>query len=152
MAIEVFLTEVRDRWMKQELDLVLYQNRVRLIRGWDDLFTSLDDHTGGLVLMRSSPYYRAVREFQEDGNLWEDRLTKLRAAFDAWIDVQRRWVYLEGIFFGSADIKAQLPAEWSRFKSVDGEVSIIRELPSQHETRTLTTRSQFFTTLRSSSR
>jgi dynein heavy chain 1 len=97
MAIEVFLIEVRERWTKQELDLVLYQNRVRLIRGWDDLFTGLDDHTGGLVLMRSSPYYRAVREFQEEGNLWEDRLTKLRAAFDAWIDVQRRWVYLEGI-------------------------------------------------------
>jgi dynein heavy chain 1 len=97
MAIEVFLADVRDRWTKQELDLVLYQNRVRLIRGWDDLFTALDDHTGGLILMRSSPYYRAVREFQEEGNLWEDRLTKLRAAFDAWIDVQRRWVYLEGI-------------------------------------------------------
>ncbi|KAK1747403.1 dynein heavy chain [Skeletonema marinoi] len=91
-----------------------------------------NDHTGGLVLMRSSPYYRAVREFQEDGNLWEDRLTKLRAAFDAWIDVQRRWVYLEGIFFGSADIKAQLPAEWSRFKSVDGEfVSLMRRISSR---------------------
>ena len=102
MAIEVFLTEVKDRWTNQELDLVLYQSRVRLIRGWDDLFNQLDEHTGGLILMRSSPYYRAVREFQEDGNLWEDRLTKLRAAFDAWIDVQRRWVYLEGIFFGSA--------------------------------------------------
>ncbi|KAL7555016.1 hypothetical protein ACHAWF_018608 [Thalassiosira exigua] len=132
MAIEIFLTEVRDRWMKQELDLVLYQNRVRLIRGWDDLFTALDDHTGGLVLMRSSPYYRAVREFQEDGNLWEDRLTKLRAAFDAWIDVQRRWVYLEGIFFGSADIKAQLPAEWSRFKNVDGEfITLMRRIASR---------------------
>ena len=132
MAIEIFLTEVRDRWMKQELDLVLYQNRVRLIRGWDDLFTALDDHTGGLVLMRSSPYYRAVREFQEDGNLWEDRLTKLRTAFDAWIDVQRRWVYLEGIFFGSADIKAQLPAEWSRFKSVDGEfITLMRHISNR---------------------
>ncbi len=47
--------------------------------------------------MHSSPYYRAVREFQEVGNLWEDRLTKLRASFDAWIDVQWRWVSLEGI-------------------------------------------------------
>ena len=132
MAIEIFLNQVRDKWMKEELNLVLYQNRVRLIRGWDDLFNALDDHTGGLVLMRSSPYYRSVREFQEDGNLWEDRLTKLRAAFDAWIDVQRRWVYLEGIFFGSADIKAQLPAEWSRFKSVDGEfVSLMRRISSR---------------------
>ena len=36
MALEVFLGEVRDRWMKQELELVLFQNRVRLIRGWDE--------------------------------------------------------------------------------------------------------------------
>ena len=27
MALEVFLGQVRDRWMKQELDLVLFQNR-----------------------------------------------------------------------------------------------------------------------------
>lgn len=132
MALEVFLGQVRDRWMKQELELVLYQNRVRLIRGWDDLFATLDDHMGGLILMKSSPYYRAVREFQEEGKLWEDRLTKLRAAFDAWVDVQRRWVYLEGILFGSSDIKAQLPAEWSRFKSVDGEfVTLMRRIASR---------------------
>lgn len=132
MALEVFLGDVKERWTKQELELVLFQNRTRLIRGWDDLFATLDDHIGGLALMKSSPYYRSVREFQEDGKLWEDRLTKLRAAFDAWVDVQRRWVYLEGILFGSSDIKAQLPAEWSRFKSVDSEfVSLMRRIASK---------------------
>jgi dynein heavy chain 1, cytosolic len=132
MALEVFLGTVRDRWTKQELELVLFQNRTRLIRGWDELFATLDDHIGGLALMKSSPYYRAVREFQEEGKLWEDRLTKLRAAFDAWVDVQRRWVYLEGILFGSSDIKAQLPAEWSRFKSVDSEfVALMRRIASK---------------------
>jgi len=132
MALEVFLAQVRDKWMKQELELVLYQNRVRLIRGWDNLFTSLDDHLNGLVLMKSSPYFRAVREFQEEGKLWEERLTKLRSAFDSWVDVQRRWVYLEGIFFGSADIKAQLPAEWSRFKNVDSEfVTLMRRVSTR---------------------
>lgn len=132
MALEVFLGQVRDRWMKQELELVLFQNRVRLIRGWEELFATLDDHIGGLALMKSSPFYRAVREFQEEGKLWEERLTKLRAAFDAWIDVQRRWVYLEGILLGSSDIKAQLPAEWSRFKSVDSEfVALMRRIANR---------------------
>jgi dynein heavy chain 1, cytosolic len=132
MALEVFLGQVRDRWMKQELELVLYQNRVRLIRGWDELFATLDDHMGGLILMRSSPYYRSVREFQEEGKLWEDRLTKLRTAFDSWVDVQRRWVYLEGILFGSSDIKAQLPSEWSRFKSVDSEfIQLMRRIANR---------------------
>ncbi|GKY90587.1 hypothetical protein MPSEU_000032400 [Mayamaea pseudoterrestris] len=132
MAIEIFLGQVKTRWTKQELDLVLFQNRTRLIRGWDDLFATLDDHIGGLALMKSSPYYRAVREFQEEGRLWEDRLTKVRTAFDAWVDIQRQWVYLEGIFFGSSDIKAQLPSEWSRFKSVDsGFVSLMRRVASK---------------------
>lgn len=36
MALEVFLGEIRNRWMKQELELVPFQNRVRLIRGWDE--------------------------------------------------------------------------------------------------------------------
>jgi dynein heavy chain 1 len=77
--------------------------------------------------MKSSPYYRAVREFQEEGKLWEDRLTKLRGAFDSWVDVQRRWVYLEGIFLRSTDIKMQLPSEWSRFRNVDSEfVALMR--------------------------
>jgi dynein heavy chain 1, cytosolic len=129
MALEVFLSDVRDRWMKQELELVLFQNRTRLIKGWDDLFATLDDHINGLALMKSSPYYRAVREFQEEGKLWEERLTSLRAAFDSWVDVQRRWVYLEGILFGSSDIKAQLPTEWSRFKSVDTEfIALMRRI------------------------
>jgi dynein heavy chain 1, cytosolic len=131
-ALEMFLSQVKDRWTKQELQLVLFQQRVRLIRGWDDLFASLDDHIGGLALMKSSPYYRQVREFQEEGSLWEERLTKLRAAFDSWIDVQRRWVYLEGILFGSSDIKAQLPSEWSRFKSVDSEfVALMRRIAAR---------------------
>ncbi len=132
MALEQFLGQVRDRWMRQELELVLYQSRVRLIKGWDNLFTVLDDHLGGLVLMKSSPYYRAVREFQEEGKMWEERLTKLRGAFDSWVEVQRRWVYLEGIFFGSADIKAQLPAEWSRFRNIDGEfINLMRRVSSR---------------------
>jgi len=132
MALEVFLGEIRDRWMKQELELVLFQNRTRLIKGWDELFATLDDHIGGLALMKSSPYFRSVREFQEEGKLWEDRLTALRAAFDSWVDVQRRWVYLEGILFGSSDIKAQLPSEWSRFKSVDSEfISLMRRIASK---------------------
>ena len=49
---------------------------------------------------------------------WEDRLNRINAVFDVWIDVQRQWVYLDGIFAGSADIKVLLPVESQRFQSV----------------------------------
>ena len=56
------------------------------------------------------------QEFEEDALAWEDKLNRINALFDVWIDVQRRWVYLEGIFTGSADIKHLLPVETSRFQ------------------------------------
>ena len=35
-----------------------------------------------------------------------------------WIDIQRHWVYLEGIFTGSADIKHLLPNETQQFQNI----------------------------------
>ena len=60
-----------------------------------------------------------LQEFEEDALSWEDKLNRINALFDVWIDVQRRWVYLEGIFTGSADIKHLLPIETSRFQRSD---------------------------------
>lgn len=65
--------------------------------------------------MKLSSYYKV---FEEDALIWEEKLNRINALFDVWIDVQRRWVYLEGIFSGSADIKTLLPIETSRFQSI----------------------------------
>lgn len=118
MALDEFLRQVSDYWTNYQLDLVNYQNRCRVIRGWDEMFAKLDEHLNSLASMKQSPYYRV---FVELASSWEDKLTRIRSILDFWIDVQRRWVYLEGIFFGSADIKQQLPKEFARFQSVDNE-------------------------------
>ena len=59
--------------------------------------------------------------FEDDALQWEERLNRINTLFDVWIDVQRRWVYLEGIFSGSADIKHLLPNETQRFQSISSE-------------------------------
>ena len=56
-----------------------------------------------------------MQVFEEDALAWEDKLNRINSLFDVWIDVQRRWVYLDGIFSGSADIPHLLPVETSRF-------------------------------------
>lgn len=58
--------------------------------------------------------------FEEDALQWEEKLNRIHDVFDVWIDVQRRWVYLDGIFSGSADIKALLPVETQRFQRWGG--------------------------------
>ena len=100
------------------LDLVSYQNKCRLIRGWDDLFAKCSENLNSLQAMRHSPYYK---EFEDEASSWEDKLNRVHVLFDIWIDVQRQWVYLEGVFTGNADIKHLLPIESSRFQNINSE-------------------------------
>lgn len=118
MALEEFLKQVKETWANYVLDLVNYQNKCRLIRGWDDLFNKSSEHINSLTAMKLSPYYKV---FEEEAASWEDKLNRVHVLFDVWIDVQRQWVYLEGIFSGSVDIKHLLPVETSRFQSINSE-------------------------------
>ena len=118
LALEEFLRQVRETWQNYGLDMVNYQNKVRLIRGWDDLFTKCSENLNSLQAMRHSPYYK---EFEEEAESWEDKLNRIHLLFDIWIDVQRQWVYLEGVFIGNNDIRHLLPTETSRFSNINTE-------------------------------
>jgi len=117
-ALEEFLKQIREEWTAYQLELVNYQNKTRLIKGWDDLFNKVREHINSLSAMKLSPYYKV---FEEEASSWDDKLNRVNALFDVWIDVQRKWVYLEGIFSGSAEIKNQLTTESSRFESISSE-------------------------------
>uniref|UniRef100_A0A1I7Y6V7 Dynein heavy chain, cytoplasmic n=1 Tax=Steinernema glaseri TaxID=37863 RepID=A0A1I7Y6V7_9BILA len=118
LALEEFLKQMREFWQSYEVELIAYQNKTRLIKGWDELFNKLKEHINSLAAMKLSPYYK---QFEEDALSWEEKLNKINALFDVWIDVQRRWVYLEGLFSGSADINTLLPVESGRFASISTE-------------------------------
>ncbi|KAK3319356.1 dynein heavy chain, N-terminal region 1-domain-containing protein [Apodospora peruviana] len=122
MALEEFLKQVRETWTSYALELVSYQNKCRLIRGWDDLFAKCSENLNSLGAMKNSPYYK---EFEEEASAWEDKLNRVHVLFDVWIDVQRQWVYLEGVFTGNADIKHLLPIESSRFQNINSEFSAV---------------------------
>ncbi|KAL2829944.1 dynein heavy chain, N-terminal region 1-domain-containing protein, partial [Aspergillus cavernicola] len=122
MALEEFVKSVRETWQNYALDLVNYHNKVRLIRGFDDLFAKCSENLNSLQAMRHSPYYK---EFEEDATSWEDKLNRVHVLFDVWIDVQRQWVYLEGVFSGNADIKHLLPLESSRFQNINSEFTTV---------------------------
>ncbi len=74
MALEEFLKQVRETWQFYELDLVNYQNKCKLIKGWDDLFGKLKENMNQVTAMKLSPYYRV---FEEEASTWEDKLNRL---------------------------------------------------------------------------
>ena len=48
--------------MSYELDLINYQNKCKLIRGWDDLFTKVKENINSVTAMKLSPYFK-VHEY-----------------------------------------------------------------------------------------
>ncbi|KAG2123592.1 dynein heavy chain and region D6 of dynein motor-domain-containing protein [Suillus clintonianus] len=118
MALEEYIKQVKEIWTNYTLDLINYQNKCRLIKGWDDLFNKCSENLNSLTAMKLSPYYKV---FEEEAGSWEDKLNRIHVLFDIWVDVQRQWVYLEGIFSGSADIKHLLPVESARFQNINAE-------------------------------
>ena len=56
MALEEFLKQVKETWQTYELEMVNYQNKCRLIRGWDDLFNKV---------LLSSQYYMQAWLYEE---------------------------------------------------------------------------------------
>lgn len=129
LALEEFLKQLRENWNNYQLELVSYQQRCKVIRGWETLFSKLDEHISALGSMKQSPYYKV---FAEEASSWETKLTNIRVLFDTWVDVQRRWIYLEGIFMGGADIIQQLPQDYNRFKTIDADfISLMRRVALQ---------------------
>lgn len=118
MILENLFKNSKEFWLTYELEMVRYKDKCKLIKGWDDLFAKLDEHINSFVSMQNSPFFAV---FKDEIEPWKEKLEKIRLLFNEWIDVQRRWVYLEGIFFGSADIMNELASDFNKFKSIDGE-------------------------------
>ena len=73
--------------------------------------------------MAFSPY---KKPFEERLVRWEAQLSLVSEVIDAWLALQRAWMYLEPIF-SSPDILQQLPQEGKKYSSVD---RIWRKVPT----------------------
>ena len=62
---------------------------------------------------------RFVGAFVDRVRKWEKSLNIVSECLEMWFTVQRKWVYLEGIFIGAEDIRLQLPEEAKRFDAID---------------------------------
>lgn len=64
--------------------MIRYNDKCKLIRGWDDI-TKLHEHINSFVYMQNSSYFGVLKDEIEP---WEDKLEKIRILFNELIDVQ----------------------------------------------------------------
>ncbi|OAF65257.1 Dynein heavy chain, cytoplasmic, partial [Intoshia linei] len=117
MALEIFLKQIKEIWKHYRLELV-YQKKCNIITGWDKLFNTVTEHISSINAMKNSPYFK---QFEQDSQIWDNTLNNINAIFDTFVNIQRKWIYLDGIFSESLEIKQLLPSETSLFQSVNQE-------------------------------
>lgn len=111
--------EVEETWQNLNFNVINYvkagQNRGYVLGALDDIIQILEDNSMNLQSMASSKF---IGPFLSTVQLWEKNLSIISEIIEVWLIVQRKWMYLEGIFIGG-DIRAQLPEEAAKFDNID---------------------------------
>ncbi|XP_071177565.1 dynein axonemal heavy chain 10-like [Mytilus edulis] len=119
MSIEKGVKEVEETWNNMKFHAYSYMkgtsNRGFILGTIDEVLQILDDSAMNLQSMSAS---RFIGPFLNTVQNWEKSLSLISEVLDVWMVVQRKWMYLEGIFIGG-DIRSQLPEEAKKFDSID---------------------------------
>lgn len=118
-AMEKVIKDLENTWsdmnFENETHLRTGQNMIKIS---EELMELLEDHQGQLQNMLGSKY---IGHFIKEITEWQQSLSNADAVISAWMEVQRKWMYLESIFIGSKDIRKQLPEDSKRFDEIDKE-------------------------------
>lgn len=119
MGIEKGVKEIDEQWSNMKFTVHAYMkgtsNRGWILGAVDEILQILDDSSMNLQSMSAS---RFVGPFLNSVQNWEKSLSHISEVLDVWMVVQRKWMYLEGIFIGG-DIRSQLPEEAKKFDQID---------------------------------
>lgn len=81
----------------------------------DELNMILEDIMLNVHSMAASQF---IGPFLSTIQKWEHTMHTISEVLKVWVDFQRKWLYLEGIFVGG-DIRLQLPDETKKFDDID---------------------------------
>uniref|UniRef100_A0A2C9JWZ0 AAA+ ATPase domain-containing protein n=1 Tax=Biomphalaria glabrata TaxID=6526 RepID=A0A2C9JWZ0_BIOGL len=119
MGIEKGVREVEETWNNMKFTVQAYMkgtsNRGFILGSVEEVLQSLDDSSMNLQSMSAS---RFIGPFLTNVQNWEKSLSHISEVLEVWMIVQRKWMYLEGIFIGG-DIRSQLPEEAKKFDQID---------------------------------
>jgi dynein heavy chain len=117
MAMEKTLNEINSTWKTMKFSVDIHdRTKIKVIRVREETLESLEENQVQLQNMLSSKF---VGYFQTEVTKWQTLLSNADQVISSWLEVQRKWMYLESIFIGSEDIRSQLPHEAKRFEDVD---------------------------------
>ncbi|OBA23629.1 hypothetical protein METBIDRAFT_30066 [Metschnikowia bicuspidata var. bicuspidata NRRL YB-4993] len=116
--VQESLESIKNEWSVITFETFSHAGKCRLIKNWSFLFDQCNTNLGTLTTIKHSLFHS---EFERERYELESKLTDLTSLLNTWIEVQRQWAYLDGIFGSNSEIKASLPLESSRFSNITFE-------------------------------
>lgn len=124
-VLEDSLQTIKDFWEQSSFELFNFHGQ-NLVKNLAPLIEQASSDSQSLDSMRNSPYYRV---FEEDAAQWEGKLSKVHQIMNTWVEAQRQWIDLDGIFDEKSGIRKLLQSEASRFQMVSAEfVSMLKKV------------------------
>lgn len=115
--MEKTLIDINNNWKNNKFETDIHERtKLKVIRVTEETLEALEENQVQLQNMLSSKY---VTHFLVEVSKWQVLLSTADQVITSWLEVQRKWMYLESIFIGSEDIRGQLPLEAKRFEDVD---------------------------------
>ncbi|XP_066245712.1 dynein axonemal heavy chain 10 isoform X2 [Euwallacea similis] len=119
LAIEKGVMEIAETWKTIAFVVLKHpkgnDNRGLIIGPTENIMQVLDANSMNLQSMAGSQF---VGPFLPEVQKWEKVLASIGEVIDEWLVVQRKWLYLDGIFI-AGNIKSQLPVEAKKFDDID---------------------------------
>ncbi|CAF3412182.1 unnamed protein product [Rotaria sp. Silwood1] len=84
-------------------------------RAPDEVIQYVEEHTAQISTIKGT---RHVKPFQNEVDYWEKSIAQISELCDGLFNVQRQWLYMEGIFT-SDDVQRQLSRETTEFKYIN---------------------------------
>lgn len=132
------ISKIDDRWKSYYFEVFKHMNKTtNEFKGWaikspDEVREKIEEDILLLQTVGSSKYARSIKQKVAQ---WEADLNLVSDVIDIWMQVQRKWIYLESIY-SSEDIKIQLQEDAKKFMKVHQTYSKVMEA-TQKDSRVL---------------
>lgn len=143
MGMERVLQDLEITWSSMEFVCEKHKRtNLGLLRATEDLIEKLEENQIQIQNLLGSKY---ITFFYDKIFEWQSLLLCADQVINAWFEVQRKWLYLESIFIGSEDIRAQLPDDSNRFDLIDEEFrNLLEKLTITQNVITITSKPKLF--------
>ncbi|XP_076380407.1 dynein heavy chain at 89D [Megalopta genalis] len=119
LSIEKGLKDLAEVWKNMQFTVVKHykgtEDRGFILGPIDELNQVLEDNMMNVNGMAASQF---IGPFLTTVQKWENIMHTISEVLELWTQLQKKWLYLEGIFVGG-DIRLQLPDEAKKFDEID---------------------------------